>query len=202
MILVIDYGMGNLRSVTKAFEIYSNNIIVSSDPKLIQKADKIILPGVGAFGDAMLNLKKMGIEEELRNWFKHERPFIGICLGMQLLFDTSTEKGDWQGLSCIEGKVVRFPKTELKVPHIGWNKVHQNLNGDLRLFKGVKDSSYFYHVHSYYCSPKNKNEVSGLAEYGISFVNAVAKNNVFGVQFHPEKSQESGLKLVENFCLL
>jgi glutamine amidotransferase len=197
MILILDYGMGNLRSVQKAFEQAENAVRISSDYHQISKADKIVLPGVGAFGDAMKNIEKMGFREPMLQFIATGRPFLGICLGMQLLFSDSTEKGTHAGLSVIPGRVVKFPAGE-KVPQIGWNQVR--IRNEKPLFEGIPDDTYFYFVHSYYVVPETEAAVAGTTDYGIPYASAVAAGNVFGVQFHPEKSQNPGLRLIRNFC--
>ena len=199
MIAVIDYGRGNLRSVQKAFEKLGFEAVVTSDPEQILKAQKVVLPGVGAFGDCMDNLKRYGLIEAVLEFISTGKPFLGICLGLQLLFTESEEFGPVKGLDVIKGRVVRFPKG-LKVPHMGWNTVKiVNFNP---LLNGVKDGDYFYFVHSYYVVPENEDVVSTVTDYGVDFVSMINKGNVFATQFHPEKSQKLGLKVLYNFATL
>jgi len=196
MIAVIDYGMGNLRSVSKALESLGAKVIVTSDAKEIAKADGIVLPGVGAFQQAMNNLTKANILPTLLKSIEEGKPFLGICLGLQLLFTESEEHGLNKGLGILKGRVKSFG-SDLKVPHMGWNQVKVKKSG---LFKDIPDSSYFYFVHTYYVEPEDKGIVAGTTEYGVEFTSAVNKENIWGVQFHPEKSSALGLKFLENFC--
>ncbi len=201
MITIIDYGMGNLRSVQKAFEKFCSSVIVSSSAKDILKADKIILPGVGAFKAAMEELKKRDLIEPIKDSIEKDKPFLGICLGMQLLFSESEEGGKIRGLDVIEGKVKRFKeKNGLKIPHMGWNRISLKFKSSkLKVIDGVEDGSYMYFVHSYYAVPKDKNVILCETDYGGDFASGVHKDNVYGFQFHPEKSQSTGLKIIENF---
>ena len=205
MITIIDYGMGNLRSVEKAFEKYCSDVTVSSSAKDILKADKIILPGVGAFKVAMNELKKRGLIGPIRKAIEKGKPFLGICLGLQLLFSESEEGGKIKGLDIIKGRVKRFKeKKGLKVPHMGWNNIRLKAAGGSRLkaMDGVEDGSYMYFVHSYYVEPKDKDVILCETDYGGNFASGVCRDNVYGFQFHPEKSQAAGLSLVENFVNL
>jgi len=197
MILIIDYGMGNLRSVQKAFEKFEKDVRISSDFRRIPGADRVVLPGVGAFGDCVKNIERMGFREPILQFIATGRPFLGICLGLQLLFSKSHEKGEHAGLNIIPGEVVRFTGG-VKVPQIGWNQVR--IRKEKPLFNGIPDEAYFYFVHSYYVIPADDGAVAGLTDYGLSYASAVARGNVFGVQFHPEKSQNPGLRLIRNFC--
>ncbi|HAZ10950.1 MAG: imidazole glycerol phosphate synthase, glutamine amidotransferase subunit [Omnitrophica bacterium GWA2_41_15] len=216
MIVIIDYGMGNLRSVQKAFEKFCSNVIVSSSAKDILKADKIILPGVGAFKVAMEELKKRDLIEPIKDSIEKGRPFLGICLGLQLLFTESEEGGKAEptrakargslgecikGLDIIKGKVRRFKERDgLKIPHMGWNRISLKFKSSkLKVIDGVEDGSYMYFVHSYYAVPKDKNVILCETDYGWDFASGVRKDNVYGFQFHPEKSQSMGLKIIENF---
>lgn len=199
MVVVVDYGMGNLRSVQKGFEKVGSRAIISRDPKEVATADRLVLPGVGAFPECMKNLTRFDLTEPVVEFVKSGRPFLGICLGLQLLFDESEEFGKHDGLKLIPGKVKEFDRTiGLKIPHMGWNQVR--FCKQVPIFDGIEDSSYFYFVHSYYVVPDDPSDVAGETEYGIPFTCAVARDNIFAVQFHPEKSQGIGLKILENFA--
>jgi imidazole glycerol-phosphate synthase subunit HisH len=204
MITIIDYGMGNLRSVEKAFERFSQDVIVSSSVKDILKADKIILPGVGAFKVAMDELKKRDLIDPIKESIKKGKLFLGICLGLQLLFSESEEGESIKGLDIIKGKVKRFKEKDgLKIPHMGWNTIKfKSQNSKIRILKDVKNKSYMYFVHSYYVAPKDKDVILCETDYGGKFTSGVHKDNVYGFQFHPEKSQALGLKIIENFVRL
>lgn len=196
MIAIIDYGMGNLRSVQKAFEHLGYEAELVGDPDPILSAEGVVLPGVGAFGKAMENLKMQGLIDPLRLFLSSGRPFLGICLGLHLLFDFSEEGGS-KGLGAIRGKVLRFG-SGLKVPHIGWNSLRMRRN-DCPLMEGIEDGSYFYFVHSYYVIPEEEDIVVATSDYGSDFAAAIWSGNIYAVQFHPEKSQRVGLKLMDNF---
>lgn len=199
MICVVDYGMGNLRSVSKAIEKLGGEVRVSSDPEDLERAEKIILPGVGAFGDGIKELKKRNLLEVLRMFLLERKPFLGICLGMQLLFEESEESPDVQGLAVFKGKVQRFRRSGLKVPHMGWNqmKIH---NTSFRAFQRLSDLSFFYFVHSFYPVPQDSSLVLGTCDYeGEEFPAFVGEGTVWASQFHPEKSQEAGLQILRNF---
>ena len=196
MIGIIDYGMGNLRSVEKAFEAVGHAAGIIRTPKAVAPCQRLVLPGVGAFGRAMDNLRELKLLEPLRRFLSEGKPLLGICLGLQLLFGESQEHGFHEGLGVIDGKVRKLPR-EVKVPHIGWNQVH--LTGKSPLMEGIPDNSHFYFVQSYYVEPQDKEKVIGTTDYGIEFASIVAWENLFGVQFHPEKSQEMGLRLLGNF---
>jgi len=204
VITLIDYGMGNLRSVQKAFEKFCPNVVVSSSAKDILKADKIVLPGVGAFKTAMDELKKRGLIQPIKASIKEGKPFLGICLGLQLLFSESEEGKKIKGLDIIEGKVKRFKeKNGIKIPHMGWNIVKSKVKSKkLKILDGIEKDSYMYFVHSYYVAPKDKSVILCETDYGGNFTSGVHKDNVLGLQFHPEKSQSMGLKIVENFVNL
>jgi len=204
MIAIIDYGMGNLRSVQKGFQKVGQDAIITSDKKTILNAHKVVLPGVGAFADCMHNLGELDLIETVREVVKSGRPFLGICLGLQLLFDKGEEFGEHDGLGIISGKVVRFPTDipdnaeELyKIPHMGWNRV--SMKKDVPHLNGIPDGSYFYFVHSYYVVPSDESVIATTTDYGIEFVSSIWKDNVYASQFHPEKSQELGLRILKNF---
>jgi len=203
MIAIIDYGMGNILSVVKAFEYLKADIkIVRSKDELeiAENIKGIVLPGVGAFGDCMKNLNDRGLAESLRFFINKGVPYLGICLGLQILFESSEESPDIQGLSIFKGVNKKFPDT-LKVPHMGWNRV-KFLKKDIPLMKGIDDNTHFYFVHSYYVFSEESNIVAMRTNYGIEFSSGVWKKNVYGVQFHPEKSQNAGLKVLKNFVEL
>jgi imidazole glycerol-phosphate synthase subunit HisH len=205
VIAVIDYGMGNLRSVQKAFETVGAQVVVTRDPKTILGASSAVLPGVGAFKDCMDNLREYGLLEVVHQFIKTGKPFLGICLGLQVLFSESEEFGNVPGLGVIPGKTLRFNFSDhagekLKIPHMGWNSVH--LKNESPLFKGIPDASWFYFVHSYYVAPEDSLSVCATADYGSEFVCGIHHDNVHAFQFHPEKSQALGLKLLKNFSLL
>jgi imidazole glycerol-phosphate synthase subunit HisH len=200
MIAIIDYDMGNLRSVAKAFEKIGASAAPTRDPVAISSASHIVLPGVGAFKDCMRNLEEYGLIEPLLKGISSGKPFLGICLGLQLLFDESMEFGPHKGLGVIKGKVVRFPEKGLKVPHMGWNGARRKK--DSPLFKGIEDDSYLYFVHSYYAVPEDPSVTLTSTEYGVEFTSSVEKDNVMACQFHPEKSQRVGLRILKNFSVL
>ncbi|OGW78153.1 MAG: imidazole glycerol phosphate synthase, glutamine amidotransferase subunit [Omnitrophica bacterium GWA2_52_8] len=198
MIAVIDYGMGNLRSVSKALELMGARVCVSSDPEVIGHAQKVILPGVGAFGQAMTELEKRKLTAPLRQFISSGGPFLGICLGLQLLFEFSKESEGVPGLALLSGDVRSFDPSQGKIPHMGWNSVDLQIQHPL--LSGIKNRSYFYFVHSYYGVPRDQNTVAGICRYGSqTFAAMIAWRNIFATQFHPEKSQSAGLKLLENF---
>ena len=196
MLLLIDYGMGNLRSVSKALEKVGFSVKVSSDPEEVKKAELLVLPGVGAFRDAMENLEKLGLLKEILKHIEKGKPYMGICLGFQLLFERSYEFGETEGFGVLEGEVVLLPP-KVKVPHIGWNQLWRQKPSDL--LNGIKEGEYFYFVHSYHVVPKRQDIVLTTTDYGIDFVSSIEYENIFAVQFHPEKSQKAGLRLLENF---
>ncbi len=196
MIGVVDFGMGNLLSVQKALQRVGCAPRVVRTPEELAESDRLVLPGVGAFGRAMENLKRRGLLAPLRTACKEGKPLLGICLGLQLLFESSEEHGHHSGLGLFRGDVRRFP-TDLRVPHIGWNQVR--ITRENPLFDGVPDNAFFYFVQSYYVRPEDPTLVSGTTDYGITFAAAAGKENVFGVQFHPEKSQQAGLRILANF---
>jgi glutamine amidotransferase len=199
MIAIVDYGMGNLRSVQKAFEKIGVTARIVPFPRDLERARGIVLPGVGAFGQAMENLRMIGWDVALREAVARDVPFIGICLGMQLLFESSEEMGQHEGLGILRGSVKRFDG-KFKVPQMGWNQIH--IKQSNRLLNDVPDGSYAFFVHSYYCAPDDPALVLATTDYGIQFASVVGCDNVFGAQFHPEKSQVVGLKILENFSEL
>lgn len=201
MIALVDYGMGNLRSVEKALARVGADVHIVSDRKSLLAADAVVLPGVGAFGDCMANLEKIGLVEAIREFVASKRPFLGICLGFQALFESSEEAPGVEGFSLFPGTVPRFAVNGLKVPHMGWNELRIQ-QGDCPLLKDVADNSYVYFVHSYYCKPKNASVICGTTNYGIDFCSMLWADNVFATQFHPEKSQAVGLKMLGNFVRL
>jgi glutamine amidotransferase len=198
-IVVVDYGLGNLRSVTKALEAVGASTQLTSDPRKIISAPGVVLPGVGAFSAGMRNLEALGLVPAIQERIATGRPLLGICLGLQLLLTVSEEHGLHEGLDVIAGRVVRFDG-ELKIPHMGWNTIKPARQSPAAaLFEGIPDDSFFYFVHSYYVVPDDKNVIAATTEYGIEFTSAVAKDNLFALQFHPEKSGDLGLKILENF---
>lgn len=198
MITIVDYGMGNLKSVEKALQKVGAKAVVTSNPDKIKETEGLILPGVGAFRDCMKNLREYGLIDPIYEFIQSDRPFLGICLGLQLLFTESEEFGSCQGLDIIRGKVVRFPRNfPLKVPHMGWNTI--KIKRKVPLLQDLKDESYFYFVHSYYVVPEEKEIIATTTSYGVEFVSSVNKNNIFACQFHPEKSQKLGLKVLRRF---
>lgn len=198
-VAIIDYGVGNLRSVEKAFAATDCEAIVSGDEEHLRAAEKLVLPGVGAFGACMRALRERGFDELVRERVQEGTPLLGVCVGMQLLFDESEEFGATPGLGLLRGRVRRF-SDDLVVPHIGWNRIEQIRENTL--FDGVTNRSFFYFVHSYYCEPSDQSVVAGETEYGLNYASVVAKDNICGVQFHPEKSQDAGLRLLNNFARL
>jgi glutamine amidotransferase len=203
MIAIIDYGMGNLRSVQKGFEKVGFEAVVTADPKMVLEADKVVLPGVGAFRDCMHNLEHGGFVEPLLKVIGEGRPFLGICLGLQLLFTESEEFGLHQGLGVIPGRVVRFPEgmsesnEKLAVPHMGWNQI--SFRNRAPVFAGIEEGANVYFVHSFYVKPEDESVVATTTTYGIDFCSAIWKDNIVATQFHPEKSQQIGLKILKNF---
>ena len=204
MIAIIDYGMGNLRSVQKGFEKIGAEAIVTADPQVVLQADKVVLPGVGAFRDCMRNLEQAGFVEPILRVIAEGRPFLGICVGMQLLFTDSVEFGLYRGLNVIPGHVLRFPDDmrvadeALKVPQMGWNQLRFKRRPPA--FEGIADGSNVYFVHSYYVQPDNDDVIATTTDYGIEFCSSVWKDNIVATQFHPEKSQDVGLRILKNFA--
>ena len=207
MIAVIDYGMGNLRSVAKAFEAVGAPVIVTGEPAEILKADSVVLPGVGAFRDCMKNLQEKGLDRVVHETIECGKPFLGICLGLQVLFEESVEFGCVRGLGIIPGKVVRFKPPgqqsgdgRLKVPHMGWNTV--SIKKRDPLFASVPEDAWFYFVHSYHVVPDDPDVIATTTNYGIEFVSGIQQKNIYAFQFHPEKSQTMGLAMLEKFAQL
>ena len=195
-VAIIDYGVGNLRSVEKAFAAMGCEAVISGDESVLRKAERLVLPGVGAFAACMKGLKESGFDQLVKERASEGTPLLGVCVGMQLLFDESEEFGSTQGLGLLRGSVRRF-SSELIVPHIGWNRIHQTRSHEL--FGGVEEGSFCYFVHSFYCEPMDESVVVGQTEYGVRYASVVADGNVCGVQFHPEKSQDVGLRMLRNF---
>lgn len=221
MIAVVDYGMGNLRSVQKALEFAGAEAQVTSSPGVLRRCEKLVLPGVGAFGEAMRELKRRKLIEPIREAIRDRRYFLGLCLGLQLLFEKSEEAPAVKGLGILKGRVkrFRFARRSLKVPHMGWNNIAygagqmangtwQMANGPkskrepLKILKGVPAGSYMYFVHSYYAVPEDEDIILTTTDYGASFASGICKDNVYAFQFHPEKSQASGLRILKNFVNL
>lgn len=196
-VAIIDYGVGNLRSVEKAFAATGVDVIVTSDEAVLREAEKLVLPGVGAFAACMNALKEHELEDFVRERVADGVPLLGVCVGMQMLFDESDEFGGAQGLGLIKGTVKRFDN-RLHVPQIGWNQIH--LRREHSLLKDTPDESFFYFVHSYFCAPEDSDDALATTEYGENYASIVARENVCGVQFHPEKSQAEGLRILKNFA--
>lgn len=198
MIAVIDYDAGNIRSVEKALQYLGEDVFVTREREEILSADRVILPGVGAFGDAMEKIRSYGLEEVIHEAVEAKIPFLGICLGLQLLFESSEESEGVKGLGILPGKIVKIPeKSGLKIPHIGWNSLKFPSEG--ALFRGLEENSYVYFVHSYYLQAQEKEIVKAVTEYGVTIHAAVEKDNVYACQFHPEKSSAAGLQILKNF---
>jgi glutamine amidotransferase len=198
MIAIIDYGMGNLRSVEKGFLKVGADAVVTNSPEVVKKADGVVLPGVGAFKGCMNELTNLNLIDAVVDTIKEGKPYLGICLGLHILFTESVEFGRCRGLDIFRGMVLRFPESELKVPHMGWNELNIKKDGN-PLLSGVPDKSFFYFVHSFYVSPEDDSIISTTSDYGIDFTSSIWKENIFAVQFHPEKSQDAGLKVLRNF---
>jgi glutamine amidotransferase len=197
MIAIIDYGMGNLRSVEKGFLKVGEEVKVTSSPDDVEKADGVVLPGVGAFKGCMSELQNLDLIDSVVASIKKGKPYLGICLGLHVLFTESEEFGRCRGMDIFRGQVVRFENSDLKIPQMGWNQL--NIKKDNPLFYDIPDKSYFYFVHSYYVAPDDPSIVATTTDYGIEFTSSVWKDNIFAVQFHPEKSQKLGLRLLKNF---
>ena len=196
-VAIIDYGVGNLRSVEKAFGATGCAAVVSSDERVLYGADRLVLPGVGAFAACMNALTERGFDELVRERVAESIPLLGVCVGMQMLFEESEEFGTTRGLGLLPGRVRRFSE-DLVVPHVGWNRIRQRVAHPL--FEGIEDAAFFYFVHSYYCEPAEDEVILGETDYGLPYASVVARENLCGVQFHPEKSQAAGLRLLSNFA--
>jgi imidazole glycerol-phosphate synthase subunit HisH len=197
MIAIIDYGAGNLRSVRNALTHLGANVVTVNAPDQMTGTEKIVLPGVGAFGNGMEALREAGFEQPIIDAAHAGVPLLGICLGMQYLFDSSDEMGQHRGLGLLPGRVKRFPENDLKVPHMGWNQLHIRQNNPL--LNGITDKAYTYFVHSYYVEADYPNDVLATTDYGIDYASIVGRGNIFGIQSHPEKSQSVGLQILKNF---
>ncbi len=195
-VVLVDYGMGNLRSVQKALEYVGIYTEKTNDPEKVIKADATVLPGVGAFKDAVKNLRASGLWEAILDSINGGKPYLGICLGMQLLLEKSYEFGEEKGFGIFKGEVKLLP-TNVKIPHIGWNQVWKTK--DSKILRDIRDGAFFYFVHSYHVVPKDEDVAAGFTDYGINFVSCLEKDHIYAVQFHPEKSQKVGLKLLQNF---
>ena len=215
MIAIIDYGMGNLQSVSKALKHLGAQTCVTGNPAQVEQADKVILPGVGAFGAAMAELRRLNLVEPIMSAMKKDKPYLGICLGLQLLFEKSEESPGVTGFGIFKGIVTRFSNSSLatehsslKIPHMGWNQIYSvqrrasSVPADDRLLKGIPEGSFFYFVHSYYANPADRSLVASESEYGLRFPAMIARERLFATQFHPEKSQTVGLRLLKNFIEL
>jgi imidazole glycerol-phosphate synthase subunit HisH len=197
-LILIDAGTGNLRSVQKALEAVGANVLCTSDPERVLEGQRVVLPGVGAFGDFMSGLRERGLEEVVIKVVARGVPMLGICVGMQALFDAGEEMAEFDGLGLLPGRVVRFADTlGVKVPHTGWNQVEARK--DAPLFNGISSGSYVYFNHSYYCRAENPSDITATVDYGLQYACSVQRGNIFGVQFHPEKSQAVGLQILRNF---
>jgi glutamine amidotransferase len=201
MLVIVDYGMANLRSVQKAFEAVGTAAAISRDPEVIRDADRLVVPGVGAFRDAIAALRESRLDEAIRHFLNAERPFLGICLGLQMLFTRSLEDGEHTGMGLFAGDVVRFTaRTGLKVPHMGWNEIRPA--GDCPLFKNLPPKPTVYFVHSYFAVPNDSSLIAATADYPDPFCAAIHRGNVVATQFHPEKSQSTGLAMLKNFVMM
>jgi len=199
VIAIVDYGMGNLRSVVNAFKRLNADVVITQDREIITKADAIVLPGVGAFGKCVENLERLHLFEFIRESIIQEKLYLGICLGMQILFGESEEAPGVRGMGIIDGKVSRFSGIT-KVPHMGWNSV--TIKKWHPVFDGIKQGSHFYFVHSFFCQPEEEGVIATTTNYGVEFASSIQIGNVFACQFHPEKSQSIGLRLIQNFIRL
>lgn len=201
MIAIVDYGVGNLYSVEKAFAKFSDDVILTQSADVIDKADKVVLPGVGAFGDCMKNFKASGLMDAVMRAVENNKPVMGICVGLQIMFEGSEESPDIKGLGIFKGMVRKINAPGLKIPHMGWNSltINENTHIDINLFKNIRKSPYVYFVHSYHAVPEDKSIILATSVYGEEITAAVGKNNVIATQFHPEKSGDIGLSIIKNF---
>lgn len=198
MIAIVDYDAGNIKSVEKALEYLGENPVITRDPAILNQADKVIVPGVGAFGDAMGKMRQYELVEVLREIAAGDTPILGICLGLQLFFESSEETPGVEGLSLLSGKIVKIPDKEgFKIPHMGWNSIR--INPQSRLLRGIPQDSYVYFVHSYYLQAESENDVAATTDYVVNIHAAAERGNVFATQFHPEKSGDVGLQILKNF---
>lgn len=197
MLTIIDYGVGNLRNVYMAFQRLGIEAQVTAEASEIRKATAVVLPGVGAFGDSIGNIRALDLEDTILGTIRDGLPFLGICVGLQLLFEVSEEMGEHRGLGVFAGRVRRFSR-ELTVPHMGWNQIHQRRH--IPVFDGLEDGGYAYFVHSYYVDPEDPSVVAGTTDYGIDYASVVSRGNLCAIQFHPEKSQDVGERILVNFC--
>ena len=201
MIAIIDYDAGNIRSVEKAMAKLGQEVWITRDRERIMNADKVILPGVGSFGDAMAHLREYNLVEVIKDVVAEKKPFLGLCLGLQLLYESSEETPGVEGLGILKGKILKIPEQkDLKIPHMGWNSLH--LQNDGRLFRGIEQNPYVYFVHSYYLKAGEEETVKATTEYSVNIHASVEKDNVFACQFHPEKSGDLGLQILKNFAEL
>ena len=201
MIAIIDYDAGNMKSVEKALDFLGADKVITGDPETILSAEKVILPGVGSFGSAMEKLNERGLDRTVKEVALRGTPLLGICLGLQMLFDSSEEAPGVPGLSILPGKIIKFPSDMgLKVPHMGWNSLSFPKKG--RLFRGINEGAFVYFVHSYYLKAENEEDIAAISEYGVKFHASVERGNIFGCQFHPEKSSDTGLAILRNFLEL
>ena len=201
MIAIVDYGVGNLYSVEKAFAKFSDDVILTQSADVIDKADKVVLPGVGAFGDCMKSFKASGLMDAVMRAVENNKPVMGICVGLQIMFEGSEESPDIKGLGIFKGMVRKINAPGLKIPHMGWNSltINENTHVDINLFKNIRKSPYVYFVHSYHAVPEDKSIILATSVYGEEITAAVGKNNVIATQFHPEKSGDIGLSIIKNF---
>ena len=201
MIAIVDYGVGNLYSEEKAFAKFSDDVILTQSADVIDKADKVVLPGVGAFGDCMKNFKASGLMDAVMRAVENNKPVMGICVGLQIMFESSEESPDIKGLGIFKGMVRKINAPGLKIPHMGWNSltINENTHVDINLFKNIRKSPYVYFVHSYHAMPEDKSIILATSVYGEEITAAVGKNNVIATQFHPEKSGDIGLSIIKNF---
>ena len=201
MIAIIDYDAGNIKSVEKAFAAIGEKTVLTRDEKLIREADKVVLPGVGVFGDAIARIRDYGLEGVIKETADSDKPFLAICVGLQLLFEESEESSGTKGLEILKGKIIKIPQDGgLTVPQIGWNSLHKTRES--KLLHGIDEGAFVYFVHSYYLKAEDEDVVIASTDYGVNIHAAVEKDNVYATQFHPEKSSKTGLRILKNFCEL